>query len=70
MHCVVGDEEQSEAEQAGSSFAQLEAAGVAITGLEVVERRMGLGGRTLLTMQVCEHTSPTLCMHFHVQFSQ
>lgn len=41
-----------EEEQASKTLGQLQTAGVALMGLEVAERRSGLGGRTLLTLAI------------------
>jgi hypothetical protein len=43
---------QMEEEQASKTLGQLQTAGVALIGLEVAERRSGLGGRTLLTLAI------------------
>jgi len=43
---------QVEEEQASKTLGQLQTAGVALMGLEVAERRSGLGGRTLLTLAI------------------
>ncbi|KAK3245623.1 hypothetical protein CYMTET_44820, partial [Cymbomonas tetramitiformis] len=47
------EEQQTAEQQAQCSFRQLEQSGVAILSLTVAERKTGLGGRMLLTMEKC-----------------
>jgi hypothetical protein len=45
------EEQQTAAEQAESSLKKLESKGVALVSLTITEKRAGLGGRTLLTLE-------------------